>query len=347
LDALVRLNSTFPCDQWIDAVNGSDAVKSALATPGLKTLLSPSNAALGNATVTDDVVFVNLFNGNLTKATLIELCRIGAQITSVSGEKFDLTCTTTTTADPSSASRSRRVVTTIRISNSVSSTTLTALDIPSDFGTAHGTDAVLMPSDDLNNKPNDTPWYDEPSAAEWGLLAIAVIVLLVALVLVVKRPWQNPQPRHTHRFEDNSGGWPARQGRDDMDDVLAELARVNSGRPTHYYPTPETAVYGGKSHGHRVTGRAQSTHYYPGTRMTDDVEPLRPELNSGSRSKSSNRKNGRGKLSTQQHPSLSKRSRDAQEPPTAGRPGYVDPEPGSVMYTRRDMPVTAIWNNNY
>jgi hypothetical protein len=353
LDALVRLNRTVSVDKWIQAINASDAVKSALATPGLKTLLAPSNAVVGDTAITDEIILSNLFNGNLTAAALISLCEIGAQITSVSGEKFNVNCTR------SSSARSRRVVTTIRISNSASNATLTVLDMPSKFGTAHGTDAVLMPSSGSGSgNDKSASWYDKPNPAQWGLIIVAALLVLLVLVALVLAKRSRHEPKAPSSHDGYDGGWPTRESDDDfavVDNALAELARANSARPTHYYPAPEADERRGAGPRSNapthyfpaagptnpddgkprpLAGRAQITHYYPASHgMTDTAKPERPPLAS-SRTKST--RSGRGpKLSTPQHPIFSNRdggsstglsrSNSAWEPPR--RPQYVDPAP--------------------
>ena len=84
--------------------------------------------------------------------------------------------------------------------------------------------------------------------------------------------------------------------------------------------------------------------------MTDDSKPHR-QL-SGKRGKSARSSASRSKLETPQHPIFSNRdgenaadlsrSDSVWEPPR--RPQYVDPVPS---YRRREMPVTAVWEDNY
>lgn len=343
--------------RWIEAVNASEVVRSALATPGLKTLLAPSNTVVGSMDLTDDIVLSNMFNGNLTGATLIELCRIGAQITSLSGEAFNVNCTTTT----DSTSRSRRQVTTIRISNSASETTLTLLDLPSEFGTVHGTNAVLLPASSASGTNDDksAEWYDKLDEVQWALVVVGALLVLVFIVAMVLAARSRRDPQSNGAHVDNDGWQRSDDRRHDDDDfavvdnALAELARVNSNRAKHYYPTDDVNPGGNAPRAGQsrpVGGRAQSTHYYPGPHMTDDSKPHR-QL-SGKRGKSARSSASRSKLETPQHPIFSNRdgenaadlsrSDSVWEPPR--RPQYVDPVPS---YRRREMPVTAVWEDNY
>jgi hypothetical protein len=177
LDAIVTLNLIVRSEKFLDAINGSTAMKEALATPASKTVLCPSDVTVGSITLSDDILLGFVFEGNLTAATLSTVTTILA----INGERYDVLTRVVST-------RNRREVKQIRIANNRSSVILTVLDIPAGNNVVHGVDGVLFSdssSDNTNSSNKSGGW----SNAEYWLYACAVlfVLLVVAVIVAVRR----------------------------------------------------------------------------------------------------------------------------------------------------------------
>jgi hypothetical protein len=337
IEALVTLNDSVPVSKFITAINSSSALRDVMASPGLKTLLAPSDESVGEFTLTDDILLGLIFDGNLTADALLALCEIAGTITAKSGEKYNVTCTQT----PTSA-RGRRA-TVIHVGNSRTTTRLTVLNVPSNDGTVHGCDSVLLPASDGNNNNNkngeSSAWYDEAGALAWVLFfaaAVVLFIIILAIVVSVQRSRHDAKARPGATVVNDgfnrSGGpgdvWRHSQHRasrrsasqdDDfvvVDNALAELARTNSvGRPKHYYPSGNPQ--GDTDAMYSASQVNQPTHFYPQGHQGLYAAPTEVGRNQSGRTKSQ-------KLATPLPPDWAAHRMGS----TRMQPhGYVDPVP--------------------
>eukprot|EP00037_Helgoeca_nana_P032848 m.415614 g.415614 ORF g.415614 m.415614 type:complete len:841 (+) comp29701_c0_seq1:331-2853(+) len=229
--ALALLNDAVPVTSWIRAINGSPAVLAALASAGAKTMLAPSDLAVGSTALTDSILLAHLFEGNLTAEALSSL----SKIVSVSGETYTVSTTNVST-------RSRRTVL-IRIANSQLSALLTFVNIPSSAGTVHGTDTLLVPrtsADDTSDNSAAVQFF-EGSDARWFILGVAVLFLVLLLVVVAvscKQRSRHGAKKGNLKVEEVST-WNQADEFDVVNSAIQSLQQDAGGKASrrHYYPT--------------------------------------------------------------------------------------------------------------
>jgi len=303
---------------FIAAVSGSAAAQDALNAPGVKTVLAPSDAAIGSTEMTDTILLGHIFEGNFTAEALQAL----SQIVSINGEVYTVSVQTV-------ATRGRRNVA-IRISNNRSTTLLTALDVPTAAGPVHGTDSVLLPNDESSSsdKTAGQEWYEEGNGiVTWIIVAAAVLLVLVIAALVASRRGS----KYTSNVRvDETGAWHDPPGDDFVlaDNALSRLraSQTDLARPRHYYPAadPRDEQY--------LHAQLQPTHYYPSESMAAP-RPASPVARPSGRQ--SSYRNSVRALNAAEPTLFSTRLGHSDRPVALEsaweyrrpRTGYVDPEP--------------------
>jgi hypothetical protein len=328
IDALVILNEVVPSTQFLTAINGSAAAKAALEKPGSKTIIAPSDAAVGSTTLgtlaDDDVLLGHVFEGNLTSSVLLD--EDVKEIVALNGEKYTVSTSTV-------ARRGRREVTLIRIANNRSSVILTVLDIPAEGGVVHSADGVLLSDSSVDNNSSNKSASAEWSNAVYWLYACAVllVLLIVAVAVAMRRsrrlskasladdevyklppdfaavdwgPEQNdayaPRGPTSHFYPDDTDWGAAPSGASPVPIVPAQ--------PRHFYP--ETADWGAAPTWDAFAPRQSANPSTP-------THHFYPELKLSSRGQSN-----AFNLNTPQHPSIRGGHRGR---PDDLRLAYMDP----------------------
>lgn len=272
-------------------------MQAALEEPGSKTMLAPSDFAIGLTSLTDDVLLGHLFEGNLTSLVLRDL----TQIVSVNGQVYAVSTETVET-------RGRRAISIIRIANSKSEVRLTALDVPASAGTVHSVNGVLLSdqTDTSNDKNSSTARYTPSGALEWLVFACALLVLLLLVVVLVTRK----RSRHTpDKDPETPESWKGTVHNDDFVVVENALRHLQDGTPEHYF-------------GESAGARQNPSHYYPPTGSLVAIETGAVPMGKLGAKLSARRQ---GALHTPQPPSSA-----LQRGAEGRRSSYVDPAPVPV-----------------
>jgi hypothetical protein len=318
LDAVAILDEIIPTTKFLAAINGSAAVKAALDTPGPKTLLCPSDAAVGTTSLADDGILLgHIFNGNLTAESLQTVSKIVAY----NGETYDVTSSTV-----GRHGRGRRAVVLIRISNSKSAAFLTALEVPAEGGSALSINGVLLPalatSDNDNNSSDKSAATDWSSPVLWTIFACGALLILLTVAIVIavrksRRVARAASPDDTRRWSqiDNPDGFAV------VDNALRDLKHAQGAIPRHYsvgYGAAPGKPATASTHDHPPP--SPSHHFYPGMTGSDWGAVPKGSL---SAELAARRKSSGGTLNTPQHPStldFSHQRRSQEMWPT-----YLDP----------------------